>query len=245
MVMPLVLLATFCSSPWPFAVLGLVTLFGGLVELRALVPGSSGVNILGIGFFLGVVVLLASGRHLPAVTYLAITAFGIAGISSKIGLLTAWAWISGPLAALVALKWALPTSEFFEFKTPLLLVLLPIWAGDIAAIFVGMWIGKHQLAPAISPKKTWEGAIANVIFACLTAVALSAWLGYTVWTGIACGTAIGILGQAGDLFQSALKRRAGLKDSGTILPGHGGILDRIDSLLFSAPAVVVILALLN
>jgi phosphatidate cytidylyltransferase len=99
------------------------------------------------------------------------------------------------------------------------------------------------LAPTISPKKTVEGGIANVLacigFACLLAPLLHVEL----WRGALCGVAAGLLGQAGDLLESALKRRFNVKDSGTILPGHGGVLDRIDSLIFTAIPVAMILLL--
>jgi phosphatidate cytidylyltransferase len=87
------------------------------------------------------------------------------------------------------------------------------------------------LAPAISPKKTWEGAIANLIASCFAGLIVGLLLGYSAGIGLACGAAVGIVGQLGDLFESALKRSAGQKDSGSLLPGHGGLLDRIDSLI--------------
>jgi phosphatidate cytidylyltransferase len=121
------------------------------------------------------------------------------------------------------------------------MAILPLWAGDTAAIFVGRAIGKRLLAPKISPKKTVEGSIANLIACLLAAWGLGAWMGIPAAQSIACGLAAGTLGQAGDLFESWLKRRADLKDSGSILPGHGGVLDRIDSILFTAPAVAMIL----
>lgn len=122
----------------------------------------------------------------------------------------------------------------WDFHTPLLLVFLPLWAGDTAAIFAGKAFGKHLLAPNISPKKTWEGAIANFLACILAAWGTAVWVGIAPAWGVLIGVITGILGQAGDLFESWLKRQAGVKDSGNLLPGHGGILDRIDSLLFTA-----------
>ena len=121
------------------------------------------------------------------------------------------------------------------------MALVPVWAGDIAAIFAGKAFGKHPLAPKISPKKTVEGSVANLLAAVATAWLLGRFLGLSDARSLGAGVAVGILGQAGDLFESWLKRRADVKDSGTLLPGHGGVLDRIDSVLFAAPAVALIL----
>ncbi|MCL4522423.1 MAG: phosphatidate cytidylyltransferase [Acidobacteria bacterium] len=119
----------------------------------------------------------------------------------------------------------------------LLLVLVLVWAGDTAAFFVGRSIGRHLLAPTVSPKKTWEGAIANVLGTILAAYVFSYWMPrLTVYLIILAGL-VSVAGQVGDLFESAWKRGAGVKDSGSLLPGHGGILDRIDALLLAVPVV--------
>jgi phosphatidate cytidylyltransferase len=119
----------------------------------------------------------------------------------------------------------------------LLFTLVLVWVGDSAAYFAGRGIGRLKLSPQISPNKTWEGAIANL----LAALLVGALFGY--WTRIQPAhmlvmAALGsVAGQLGDLFKSTFKRGVGIKDSGTILPGHGGIYDRIDALIFAAPAV--------
>jgi len=119
----------------------------------------------------------------------------------------------------------------------LLFALVITWAGDTAAYFVGRAIGKHRLAPALSPKKTWEGTIASILGALLVALAFSRWLSLP-WPHLLGMAAAGnVAGQAGDLLESAYKRSAGVKDSGTLLPGHGGILDRIDALILAIPVV--------
>lgn len=151
-------------------------------------------------------------------------------------------WVAGPLLALLALHGG-STDFGWSLATPVLMAILPLWVGDTLAIFVGRAWGKHLLAPRISPKKTWEGGVANGL-GCL---ACALWLGISL--GIAplaaglCGLCAALLGQAGDLYESWLKRRADVKDSGTLLPGHGGVLDRIDSILFTAPAVLLVLRL--
>ncbi|MFB3880313.1 MAG: phosphatidate cytidylyltransferase [Armatimonadota bacterium] len=116
-----------------------------------------------------------------------------------------------------------------------LLLMVVIWLMDTAAYAVGKTMGKHKLCPTISPGKTVEGSVGAFAAAVLLSGGVGYWLGLPLGHGVVLGAAIGVLGQAGDLFESMLKRRAGVKDSGAVLPGHGGILDRFDSLLFAAP----------
>ena len=129
----------------------------------------------------------------------------------------------------------------------LLFALALNWAGDSVAYYVGRSFGKHPLAPIVSPKKSWEGAIGSVagsvVFGCL-------YMGHfmpsvALWKVAVVAIAANVAGQLGDLAESAMKRGAGVKDSGNILPGHGGILDRVDSSLFALPAVYILLALLT
>ncbi len=117
----------------------------------------------------------------------------------------------------------------------LVVLMLTVWGMDTAAYAVGKAIGRRKLCPSISPGKTVEGAVAALVAPAALVSVAGRWLGLPIHHGLILGIAIGVLGQAGDLFESMLKRRAGVKDSGTLLPGHGGILDRFDSLLFAAP----------
>jgi len=113
-----------------------------------------------------------------------------------------------------------------------------VWATDMGAYLIGSQFGSHLLAPQVSPKKTVEGALGGLLFS--IAVALVFWriVGGAPWiTYIILAVIIGISAQIGDLFESALKRSAGVKDSGKLIPGHGGILDRFDSLIFALPLV--------
>ena len=119
----------------------------------------------------------------------------------------------------------------------LLFTVVLVWVGDTAAYFVGRSIGKRKLAPHISPNKTWAGAIANFIGSLAVAAVFGHWNQIPPAHMLAMGTAGSVAGQIGDLFESAWKRSTGVKDSGTILPGHGGMLDRIDALILAAPAV--------
>jgi phosphatidate cytidylyltransferase len=122
---------------------------------------------------------------------------------------------------------------------PILLLFLVIWAGDICAYLVGRPFGRTPFFTRISPRKTWEGAAAGLAGSMLAAWAFAHWFWRTddVTTVILIGVWIAVAGQVGDLVESAIKRGANQKDSGTLLPGHGGFLDRIDSLLFAAPAL--------
>ena len=130
-------------------------------------------------------------------------------------------------------------------------LLCAVWAGDIAALYIGRAWGRHKMAPSISPNKTWEGTLGSVAGSLLATGGLlglahllsvqwdSAVLSYPedteYWLGLA--VVVNAAAQVGDLVESALKRSAGVKDSGSILPGHGGVLDRIDALLVAAPAL--------
>jgi phosphatidate cytidylyltransferase len=119
----------------------------------------------------------------------------------------------------------------------LLFTVVLVWVGDTAAYFVGRSIGRWKMAPTISPNKTWEGAGANFLGALFVAAVFGYWTGIQPAHMLAMAAVGSVAGQLGDLFESAWKRSAGVKDSGTILPGHGGMLDRIDALILAAPAV--------
>jgi phosphatidate cytidylyltransferase len=166
----------------------------------------------------------------------------------------AFVYIALPLGLLVQLR------EQYAGAFLILYLLLVVWAGDIFAYFVGKSMGKHLMSPRVSPKKTWEGAIASVVasvaiggshfyYASPVSEALLRWgliqrqdgifnLERPAILPILILTAIlNIAAQLGDLVESLIKRGAGVKDSGSILPGHGGMLDRIDALLFAAPVL--------
>ena len=125
-----------------------------------------------------------------------------------------------------------------------------VWAGDIAALYVGRAWGRHKMAPSLSPNKTWEGALGSLAGSLMvTGVLLGlarlfemwdqVWLSYPedLWYWLGLAVLVNVAAQVGDLAESALKRSAGVKDSGSLLPGHGGVLDRIDALLLAAPVL--------
>jgi phosphatidate cytidylyltransferase len=166
----------------------------------------------------------------------------------------AFAYVALPMAMLVQLRqqWA---GAFW-----ILYLLLVVWAGDIFAYFIGRSLGRHLMAPRISPKKTWEGATASLVASLGVGILLynnslqiSSFLLRVgliqrrdglfglekpeIWPIVLLTVALNVAAQLGDLVESLIKRGAGVKDSGTILPGHGGMLDRIDALLFAAPVL--------
>ncbi|MEI7644453.1 MAG: phosphatidate cytidylyltransferase [Chloroflexales bacterium] len=127
----------------------------------------------------------------------------------------------------------------------ILLVLTVTWLQDTAAYFVGRAIGRHQMAPILSPKKSWEGAAGGFVASVISAALAVAVLGLPISAAAAAmiGAAAGVVGPLGDLVESLIKRQIGIKDSGRLIPGHGGILDRIDSLLFTAPVIYYLVLL--
>jgi len=129
----------------------------------------------------------------------------------------------------------------------LMIALLLSWAGDTAALYIGRAFGRHKLAPRVSPQKTWEGAMGSIAGGVLAAGIYAHYLIPSAPLTIVLTVAVvgNIAGQIGDLCESAFKRGAGVKDSGTTLPGHGGWLDRIDATLFSVPTVYGILSLIS
>ena len=127
-----------------------------------------------------------------------------------------------------------------------LAVFIFLWASDTGAYCVGMLIGKHRLFERISPKKSWEGSIGGAIVTVAVAVLLGNYFDFmSLWTWIGMSLVVVVFGTWGDLVESLLKRQLGVKDSGHILPGHGGILDRFDSSMLAVPAVIIYLFMIQ
>lgn len=119
----------------------------------------------------------------------------------------------------------------------LLFALVIVWVSDTAAYFVGRSIGKHALAPRLSPQKTWEGSAAGFLGSLVAGLVFGHWLNVPLVHLLGMAALGNVAGQASDLLESAYKRSAGVKDSGSLLPGHGGVLDRIDALILAIPVV--------
>lgn len=213
----------------------------------------------GLGTAIGVL-LVAEGALLPGAGQEALVALAAGFVLAAVGSfgrhdprdgLATWQWtvfgglyvgLLSFLPRLVGTAPPLPaTAPFAAFldggRWWLVLCVLTVWAYDTGAYFAGRTIGGPRFLTHISPSKTWAGAVGGLVVASAVAVALLAGIGEPPAAGLLLGPLIAASAQAGDLAESLLKRAAGAKDSGELIPGHGGILDRLDSFLFAAPAV--------
>ncbi len=247
----LLLIPAFCflilwAPQWAFlASVAIVALlcFREFAELAALheiaKPGI-------FGFAAGLLVLFLPGRDAAFLVLVAILGMALAlrsrelaeGLPAAAALLFGVVYVFGSLRCGVDLRAADPKHYW------LFLALSLNWVGDIAALYLGRLFGRHKLSPHISPAKSWEGAIASVLASvAYAAVYLPRLLpSVPLAEGLGVAAAANIAGQFGDLCESALKRGAGVKDSGSLLPGHGGWLDRLDSTLFALPVVYFIVS---
>lgn len=159
-------------------------------------------------------------------------------------------YIGGGFLSMLAIRNGVIGSLMTDFFTPIMeeparfllfLLIFSTWASDTFAFAFGKAFGKVKLCPSISPGKTREGALGGFVGTVVTALIVSAIGGFSLLHGLALGIIIAVMAPLGDLVESILKRTCGIKDSGNIIPGHGGILDRFDSLLLAAPAVYVYL----
>jgi phosphatidate cytidylyltransferase len=192
-----------------------------LAALRLLLL--AGALVLSIG--LGTVLLFSRTALEETLPALGILAFGIP-------------YFALPMASIYLLRQIDPWVVF--------LLLAIVWLGDTAAYYVGSRIGRHKMAPVISPKKSWEGAAAGFVVGLVAALVWTLLRLRRVDVGLLTASAVTAgAAQIGDLVESMIKRGSGVKDSGSILPGHGGILDRMDALLFGAPALLFTLWLLQ
>ena len=248
--LPLVLGIVWLGGWWLFA----IAVVGGLIALHELYTMGRGLRPIVIGGYVGLVLTLL-GAQSGEVSWLVggmfatvLVAFVVYGFSDARPSATAAisltllgvVWVGGGLGCLMLLR-AIPENGRLVVFT----VLLTVFADDTAAYFVGRTIGRHKMAPKISPGKSWEGFVGGTMAAMAVAFFAMYDQGYlTNLEAVALGAAVALSSTLGDLFESAIKRDLGVKDSGRILAGHGGVLDRIDSILWAGPAAFyVVLAL--
>jgi phosphatidate cytidylyltransferase len=182
-------------------------------------------------FMIYMLIELFSTNELP-LTRIAYTIFGIMYVSVPFGLLTLIPWK------------CMGCGRTYIFEI-IFAILFLIWANDVGAYFVGKSLGKHKLFERISPKKTWEGSIGGLLTAMIFTYLLYYFYGiYSIpeWMGLCVVTVVS--GSLGDLVESMIKRTLNVKDSGTLLPGHGGFLDRFDALIFAIPFIYLYLILI-
>ncbi len=246
--LPVVLLVVWLGGWWLFG----LALVAGLMALHELYTMTRSLRPLVLGGYAGLILALL-GAELGGAQWLvasvvgtfifSFVVFGVADarpsfMASMGTTLLGVVWVAGGLSLLILLRALADHGRLAVFA-----VLLAVWADDSTAYFVGRLIGRHRMAPTISPGKTWEGFVAGT----LTAVAVCFFALYqerheflSIWQAVVLGTGVALSAALGDLFESAVKRDLGVKDSGRILGGHGGMLDRIDAQLFAVPAAYIL-----
>jgi phosphatidate cytidylyltransferase len=253
LLLPAVLGILWLGGWWLFA----AVLVAGLLALHELYSIARTHRPLVLAGFVGLILLLLAAQLegtawlTAAVLATVLIAFVLYGISDArpsaaasfgttvLGVV----WVGGGLAHAIVLR-DLPDHG----RTVVFAVALAVFAGDSAAYFLGRSFGRHRMAPTISPKKSWEGFIAGTVAAMLvTFFALyddrNEFL--AIWEALVLGAAVAFASVLGDLFESAIKRDVGVKDSGRLSAGHGGMLDRVDSLLWALPAATYVVAALQ
>jgi phosphatidate cytidylyltransferase len=247
-----VVLASLFTFPATFVVLLSAALLLALRELNRAFAGQ-GVRLALIPIFLGGVLMLAAAYFggpwwlcgALLVTVISAMAWRLAGGATGYVRDAATSMFTIVYLPLLLGTWLLMLATPDDGRARLITFIIVTISSDIGGYFAGIFTGRHKMAPTISPNKTWEG-FAGSLVACAVAGALTVhfMLGGAVWVGIALGAAVCVAAILGDLIESLIKRDTGVKDMGSFLPGHGGILDRLDSLLVAGPVAWVILALL-
>jgi phosphatidate cytidylyltransferase len=243
---PLVLVIAYVGG-WAFFILCALAaagilwewmhLVGGRLDLRLLVPGWTAL--------LAALILTGTGDLAAAAAAVGVGAVigGLMAFATTAGAGAPTAWAGGGIvyAGIAFLGPAVLRSDAQLGFQAVAFVALSVWLTDILAFFIGRALGGPLLWPQVSPNKTWSGAIGGLVggVAGGIAVAYASGSGRLVSLGV-LALALSVLAQAGDLFESAVKRRFGAKDSGRIIPGHGGLMDRLDGFLFAAAAAAII-----
>jgi phosphatidate cytidylyltransferase len=247
--LPLVIGIVYLGGWWLFA----LALAGGLIALHELYTLARELRPLLLAGYLGYVLALVGlelgGRAwlvagIVSTLFLSFLVFGLSDVrpsaTASFGVtLLGVVWIGGGIGFLLLIR-EIPDDGFWAVMA----VLFTVFVADSAAFFVGRTIGRHKLAPVISPGKTWEGFVAGVLAGMLTTFLILYQDRDTFLTTpemLGLGVAVVLAAVAGDLFESAVKRDLGVKDSGRLLGGHGGMLDRLDALLWAGPAAFFVI----
>lgn len=242
----IVLVCLFWLPSWLSALIFGIFWTIGAFEWGRLVPWTGALLWLYVALF--VLIVLGSGPWFDTAGSLAVAVVGACWWAVALAAVVAYPWRIPGLAVGAAGLFALAPSwlllAYLHASGPagpslVLSVLCVIWAADVGAFFCGRRFGRVKLAPHVSPGKTWEGVLGGLAAATVVALAAGAWFGQSLVAWAATGFAASLASIVGDLTVSVCKRRAGRKDSGDLLPGHGGVLDRIDSLTAALPVFVL------
>jgi phosphatidate cytidylyltransferase len=242
---PLLIALVVWAPAWMFTVVILVFALGAQLELYRMFAAAGIEADRAAGLALGALVVLAFAADRPVLLPLALSLAVIVvvalGLRREVGTEAAWTGVTLTLLGVCYCAWLLGHTIWLHALPggPMLTLyaLGVTWCGETAAYFVGRRFGRRQLAPRVSPGKTVEGGVAQLLASILVAVAGARVVQFSIPEAVAVGALLGAVGQIGDLSESFLKRSAGAKDAGYIIPGHGGVLDRLDSLLFNVPAL--------
>ncbi len=245
---PLLFVGIRYSPPWLFSLLiGTVALFAFWEFLSLYFPDTSSIRTKGFSCLLLALVLVVVHEGVPEILIVGLlgilsiimAGFFISPIVVKLRL-PAWAgYIFGVLYVGLLLSHYILLRNLENGVALVFFVIVVTWLSDTGGFFVGKTWGKHPLAPRLSPQKTIEGLLGGILFSVVGAV-LSQFIFVPFFSLDQCvmlGVGLAVLGAVGDLAESAIKRSVSVKDSGTMIPGHGGVLDRVDSLLFTGPAM--------
>lgn len=222
---------------WLLCVVGGLFMMGEWADLHATPPATRRLAQYALSVPLAIMApMLGAGPGFFALGLLAGAGFFVVIVTRRQGLAAGILYVGLPILALLLIR---RQQEGVVFT---LWVLALVWACDIGAYAAGRFIGGPKLAPAISPNKTWAGLAGGVVAAGLFGAAMHQFYGLP-WRLTLATPALAVLAQGGDLYESWLKRRAGVKDSGTLLPGHGGVMDRLDGLVPVAPVAALLVVL--